>query len=93
MRPRVDRKIRGRPLAEAVKNLCFERRPSVGSYDPFSRMIAENAPRWNDERIARAIAAALTADIALKNTTVSDPQGILTDLVLTLAATRQKKAA
>ncbi|MEO5826603.1 MAG: DNA polymerase III subunit delta [Gemmatimonadales bacterium] len=89
----LDRRLRGRPLADAVKKLCFERRPAVGSYDPFARLISEIVGRWPDTRVGKAIAATLLADIALKNTTVSDNGGIVTDLVLTLAATRQKKAA
>lgn len=89
----LDREIRGRALADVVRKFCFDRRPVVGSYDPFSRLIGETVGRWPDARIAQAIAATLRADIALKNTTVSDGGGIVTDLVLTLAATRQKKAA
>ena len=39
------------------------------------------------------IAWALHADVALKNSTISDAGGIVTDLVLTVAASRVRKAA
>ncbi|MEO5799172.1 MAG: DNA polymerase III subunit delta [Gemmatimonadales bacterium] len=87
------RKIRDRALAEAVKRLCFERRPGVGSYDPFTRLVAEVVGRWSLPRLEAAVASALTADASLKSTTISDEVGVLTDLILTLAATRAKKAA
>ncbi|MEP6591339.1 MAG: DNA polymerase III subunit delta [Gemmatimonadota bacterium] len=87
------RKLRDRALSEAVKRLCFERRPGVGSYDPFSRLVAEVAGRWPLPRLESAVAATLAADTSLKSTTISDEVGVLTDLILTLAATRAKKAA
>lgn len=87
------RKIRDRALAEAVKRLCFERRPGVGSYDPFTRLVAEVAGRWSLPRLEAAVASTLTADASLKSTTISDEVGVLTDLILTLAASRAKKAA
>ncbi|MEO7138285.1 MAG: SPOR domain-containing protein, partial [Gemmatimonadales bacterium] len=40
------------------------------------------APRWPARRIRAALRAARDTDIALKNTTISDAQGLLTDLVL-----------
>jgi len=87
------RRVQGRALAEAVKKLCFTTRPGVGSYDPFARLVTEVVAQWPASRCRAAVAAALTADTALKNTTISDDQGIITDFVLTLAASRQKKAA
>ena len=56
-------------------------------------MFAQVVGRWPLLRLREAIAAALDADIALKNTTISDESGILTDLVLTLGATRAKQVA
>ncbi|HEX3926922.1 MAG TPA: DNA polymerase III subunit delta [Gemmatimonadales bacterium] len=88
-----ERRLRDRALAEAVKRLCFTARPGVGSYDPAARLIAEVAGRWPIARTRAAIAATLAADVALKNTTISDEAGIVTDLVLTLAASRIQKAA
>lgn len=88
-----DRKIRDRALTEAVKRLCFDRRPGVGSYDPFSQLVAQVVGRWNIARLDTAIASTLAADTSLKSTTISDEIGVLTDLILTLAASRAKKAA
>lgn len=87
------RRIRDRALAEAVKRLCFDRRPGVGSYDPFTRLVAEVTGRWSLHRLGLAVASTLAADVSLKSTTISDEVGVLTDLILTLAASRAKKAA
>jgi DNA polymerase-3 subunit delta len=87
------RKIRGRPLAEAIKSQLFQVRPMVGNYGAFASTAAEAVPAWSLSRIAAAVRAALAADVALKSTTISSEEGILTDLILTLAATRKKKAA
>ena len=87
------RKIRDRALAEAVKRLCLERRPGVGSYDPFTRLVADVVGRWSLARTEAAVASTLAADVSLKSTTISDDTGVLTDLILTLAASRAKKAA
>ncbi len=87
------RRVKGTALAGMVKKLCFEMRPMVGSYDPFSRLIGEVVGRWSLPRIDQAVRATLAADVALKSTTVSGEEAILTDLVLTLAASRTRKAA
>lgn len=88
-----DKRARGSILVDRVKKLCFETRPSVGSYGPFANLIAEVTPRWSQPRLRAAIAATLAADIALKGTTISDETGIMTDLVLTLATTASRRAA
>ena len=87
------KRIKGPALAQAVKSLCFECRPMVGSYDPFARLIGEVVGRWSLPRIDRAVRATLAADVALKSTTISGEEAILTDLVLSLAASRSRKAA
>jgi DNA polymerase-3 subunit delta len=87
------RKIRGRPLAEAIKSQLFQVRPLVGNYNAFATTAAEAVPAWSLPRIAAAVRATLAADVTLKSTNISGEEGILTDLVLTLAATRKKKAA
>jgi DNA polymerase-3 subunit delta len=87
------KRIKGPALAQAVKSLCFECRPMVGSYDPFARLIGEVVGRWSLARIDRAVRATLAADVALKSTTISGEEAILTDLVLSLAASRTRKAA
>jgi DNA polymerase III delta subunit len=87
------RKIRGRSLAEAIKKQLFQVRPMVGNYVAFATTAAEAVPAWSLPRIAAAVHATLAADVALKSTTISSEEGILTDLILTLAASRKKKAA
>jgi DNA polymerase-3 subunit delta len=88
------KQLRGASLATSVKNdLLFKVRPRVGSYDPFAHLIGDVVSRWSPARLETAIAAVLRADIALKGNTISDPGGIVTDLVLTIAATRTRKAA
>ncbi len=87
-------KIRDAALANAVKrDLLFKVRPQVGSYESFVRVVGDVVGRWSQARITAAIAATLRADMALKGTTISDEEGIVTDLVLTLAASRARKAA
>ena len=75
------------------QKFCFEMRPLVGSYGPFTDLVANVVDRWTLPRLDAAVQAALTADLALKNTTISTEDGILTDLVLTLAASRARKVA
>lgn len=87
-------KSRGAALARTVKfDLLFKVRPSVGSYDAFTAVVGDVVGRWSLARISAAIAATLQADISLKDTTISDEGGIVTDLVLALATSRVKKAA
>jgi DNA polymerase III delta subunit len=88
------RKIRDAALARVVKSdLLFKLRPGVGSYDPFVRVVGEVVGRWSQQRLTTAIAAMLQADMALKQTTISDEGGIVTDLILTLATSRARRAA
>jgi DNA polymerase-3 subunit delta len=88
------RKIRDAALARVVKSdLLFKVRPGVGSYDPFVRVVGEVVGRWSQPRLTTAIAAVLQADMALKQTTISGEGGIVTDLILTLATSRARRAA
>jgi DNA polymerase III subunit delta len=87
------KRLRGDALARAVADLCFRTRPSVGSYSAAARVVAHEVARWPVPRVRAAIASALAADMALKNTGVSDETGIVTDLVLALAAPRVERAA
>jgi len=48
--------------------------------------------QWTAPELARALRAALAADVALKTTTVTDDRGILMQLVLGFAALRQVAA-
>lgn len=86
--------LRGAALARTVKNeLLFKIRPRVGSYDSFAALAADVVANWSPARLTSAIAATLDADIALKGTTISNTEGIVTDLVLSIAASRARKAA
>ena len=87
------RKIRGGALIRPMWDEPLKLRPMVGNYSTFTKVVADVVPAWSLPRIAAAIHATLAADIALKSTTISSEEGILTDLVLTLAASRKKKAA
>lgn len=87
------RRIRGKPLADATRTLLFQERPMVGNYTAFANLIGEVVGRWSPSRVAAAVQATLAADVALKSTTISSDEGILTDLTLALAATRKAKAA
>jgi DNA polymerase-3 subunit delta len=87
-------RIRDAALASRIKSgLLFKGKYNVGSYDLMARLLAQVMGRWALARLRAAIAAALDADIALKNTTISDEGGILTDLVLTLGASRARQVA
>jgi len=86
--------LRGTALAGRIKTgLLFPMRLRVGSYDTFAAMIAGVVEQWPLSRLKPASRAALEADLALKNTTISTPEGIMTDLVLAIAATGSKPAA
>ncbi|HEY3935386.1 MAG TPA: DNA polymerase III subunit delta [Gemmatimonadales bacterium] len=87
------KRIRDRALAEQVKSFCFANRPGVGSYGPFAQLVGSIVGRWSLPRLRAATAAALQADIALKTTRISDEAGVMTDLVLSLATSRVKRAA
>ena len=50
------------------------------------------AATWPAERIRSGLRAVRDADQALKSTTLSDEQGILTDLTLRLAVERREAA-
>ncbi len=53
-----------------------------------AQLWSEAAPRWSVQELAHGLRAALAADRALKATTVSGEEGILTQLVLELGAKR-----
>ncbi len=88
------RKSRGGTLAQQVtREVLYPTRPLVGNYATFATLVSEVVAEWPLSRITAAVRATLAADVALKSTTVSDEEGILTDLVLTLAASKTRKAA
>ncbi|HEY9016666.1 MAG TPA: DNA polymerase III subunit delta, partial [Gemmatimonadales bacterium] len=87
-----DKGARGRALEEAVVSALFRSRPNglLGFRDEAAQW-ARIAPAWPESRVRAALRAALAADEALKTTTISDEQGVLTDLVLQLGASQKGK--
>lgn len=80
---------RDHALAGKIKtDLLFKVRPQIGNYDSISRLLAEVVGKWSLARLEAATALALQADMSLKNTTISDEGGIVTDLILALATSR-----
>ena len=82
-RAHYDRGMRGRSLEAAVLRSLLSVRPFglLGYKEEASRW-SRWAPRWPSRRIRAALRAARDTDQALKNTTISDERGLLTDLVL-----------
>jgi DNA polymerase III subunit delta len=82
-RAHYDRGLRGRSLEAAVLKSLLSARPFglLGYKEEASRW-GSWAPRWPSQRISAALRAARDTDQALKDTTISDDRGLLTDLVL-----------
>ncbi len=82
-RAHYDRGMRGRSLEAAVLKSLLSARPFglLGYKEEASRWSGW-APQWPGRRIRAALRAARDTDQALKNTTISDAQGLLTNLVL-----------
>jgi DNA polymerase-3 subunit delta len=80
-----DKGLRGRGLEDAVFKALLRNRPGglLGYKEEIARWTAV-VGRWPAARLRSALKAALEADQALKNTTISDERGVLTDLVLRL---------
>ncbi len=88
------RKLRGGQLINPLMREClYPNRPLVGDYQSFAQVATQVVADWPLERIRHGVRATLAADVALKSTTISDEEGILTDLVLQLAALKNRKAA
>ena len=81
-----DAKKRGRALESAVFGTLMKVRPyGVGDWKTEAAAWSRWAERWTASRVCNALRAARDADQALKDTTISDDRGILTDLVMRLA--------
>ena len=82
-RAHYDGGLRGRSLEAAVLKSLLSARPFglLGYKEEASRW-SSLAPQWPVRRIRAALRAARDTDQALKDTTISDAQGLLTDLVL-----------
>jgi DNA polymerase-3 subunit delta len=82
-RAHYDRGLRGRGLEAAVLRSLLSVRPfGLLSYKDEASRWSRWAPAWPNERIREALRTARDTDVALKNTTISDERGLLTDLTL-----------
>jgi DNA polymerase III subunit delta len=88
-----DRGLRGRALEDAVFKALLRSRPKglLGYREEITRWTQVMA-RWPQPRLRLGLKAALDADQALKNTSVSDERGVLTDLILRLTAKNRAPA-
>jgi DNA polymerase III delta subunit len=87
-----DRGMRGRALEDGLFRMLMRYRPQglLGYRDEAARW-ARWALRWPAARVRAALRAASETDIALKSTTVSDEQGLITDLVLRIGLPDQSE--
>ena len=92
-RSHYDRRVRGAALERQVFDRLRELRLfGLPNWKDESARWARWAAAWPPARVREGLRAARDADRALKQTTISDERGILTDLVLRLAATRAAAA-
>lgn len=88
-----DRRLRGKALDEAVFGVIKRNRVfGLLNWSEEKGRWLRWAPGWPAERVADALRSILTADRALKGTTISDERGILTDMVLRMATSRRAAA-
>ena len=92
-RSHYDRRVRAGQLERLVFDRLRQLRIfGLPDWKAESARWAHWAAAWPAERVRSGLRASRDADQALKNTTVSDERGILTDLVLRLAV-EQREAA
>jgi DNA polymerase III delta subunit len=88
-----DRRLRGKALDDAVFGVIQRNRVfGLLTWREEKSRWLRWAPDWPADRVANALRSILTADRALKETTISDERGILTDMVLRLATSRRVAA-
>lgn len=86
-RAHYDRKLRGYELNQAIWKTMTGNRPGrIGVWKEFANLMVEVAVEWPQGRIRRTLATLLATDQALKETRISTEEGVLTDLVLQIAA-------
>jgi len=83
---------RGRALEAALFDALKQARLWGIDYRTTAALWARWSDRWTTDSITAAITAAIEADQALKNTTISDPGGLLTDFALRLAVPLREAA-
>jgi hypothetical protein len=92
-RAHSDRGLKGRALDDAVfETLRRNRVYGLLSWGEEKGRWVRWSGNWPAERVAEALRAARDADKALKETTISDERGILTDLLLRIAAPKKVAA-
>jgi DNA polymerase-3 subunit delta len=92
-RSHYDRRVRGGSLERLMYDRIRQLRLfGLPDWKQESASWARWAADWPAARIRDALRAARDADQALKNTTISDERGILTDLVLRLTVARAEAA-
>ena len=88
-----DRRLRGRALDEAVfKTIRRTRVFGLLGWGEEKGRWLRWAPAWPGARVVAALRSILAADRALKDTTISDERGILTDMVLRMATSNRAAA-
>jgi DNA polymerase III subunit delta len=88
-----DKGQRGRALEDAVFRTLLKNRPAgLLGYREEAAQWGAWAPAWPPARVRSALRAALETDQALKNTTISDERGLMTDLVLRLGSGKDGKS-
>lgn len=93
-RDHYDRGSRGRALEDAVfKTLLRNKVFGLLNYKEEAPRWARWAARWPADRVHAGLRATLAADRALKSTTISDEQAILTDLVMHLTVPFRRRVA
>jgi len=93
-RPHYDRGMRDRALQQKIFNTLMSVRPfGLGDWRKESERWSQLVATWPMPRIAVALRSALAADFGLKNTRISDEQGVVTDLVLQVTEYRWGEAA
>ncbi len=87
VREHYNRKLRGGNLNRATwDTLKANKGGRVGNWGTFVELMVEVAGNWSAGKIRRALVALLEADQALKETRISTEEGVLTDLILQIAA-------
>jgi DNA polymerase-3 subunit delta len=87
VREHHNRKLRGSALNRATwDTLKANKGGRVGNWGTFVDLMVEVAGDWSAGKIRRALVALLEADQALKETRISTEEGVLTDLILQIAA-------
>jgi DNA polymerase III subunit delta len=96
-RPLYDRGLRDRTLQQRIfstlMTLMSVRPFGLGDWRKESERWSTLVATWPMPRITGALRAALAADFGLKNTRISDEQGVVTDLVLQVTEYRWGEAA